>query len=381
MAVLLAKCLLSASLICLSLCYLIGVPAKFDFVGNTSKNLSRSSVAENISRNLSRSVNAQIYAPKSGTLTRLGNQLHFDYATCPKFSLMLNDSVKRVGLHDDCPQVFILGARKGGTTSLIKYLSAHPDFVGANINDSYHAGETGYFSRFYHWNWWRYKEKFVGDGHILGDSSVNNMVNCIVPARIYRSCGNNMKSMKFIVLLRNPVERFQSNYRFRVHTGFVAYNNTHMNMSRFVNREIKNFYHAITKQGLDKNSMQDHINKLLCLFMPSVNVIYEGLYLVHLHQWLCNVPAENILILNSEEFFHHTADILSEVIHFIGLSPLDNEMIASIVSHKYNSNPELKLEQPQHALTRTERQRIKKLYKPFNTKLLKLLQWPPTLWS
>lgn len=369
-AVLLAKYLISASLICLSLCYLLGVP------------ITVSSAAENTSIYFSqRIVDVQAYVPKNGSLARLGSQLHFDYATCPNSSLIRNNSVKLVARHDDCPQVFILGARKGGTTSLIKYLSAHPDFTGANINDSYHAGETGYFSRFYYRKWWKYKAQFVGEGYMLGDSSVNNFVNCRVPSRMYKFCGDSMKSMKFIMLLRDPVERFQSNYRFRVHSGFPAYIKDRINMSYFVNREMNNFHNAILKQGLDINTAQNHLNDMLCMFIPSMNAIYEGLYLVHLHQWLCNVPAENILILNSEEFFHHTADILSEVIHFIGLSPLSNKTIASIVSQKYNANPELKLEQSQHLLSQSERQRIKSLYQPFNLKLLDLFYWPHTLWS
>ena len=370
MAVLLTKFLFSTSLICLSLCYiLIGVPR--------GDPVTISPAAESTS-DLSRSTN---YVPKAGSLVRLGSQLHFDYATCPNSSLMVNNSIKRVAKHDDCPQVFIIGARKGGTTSLIKYLSAHPDFTGANINDSYHAGETGYFSRFYYRKWWRYKEQFVGNGSVLGDSSVNNLVNCRVPSRMYKFCGDNMKSMKFIVLLRDPVERFQSNYRFRVHTGFSAYIKNRMNMSYFVNREISKFNKAILRQGLDVDTAHNHLNDLLCLFVPSINTIYEGLYLIHLHHWLCNVPAENILILNSEEFFQHTADILSEVIRFIGLSPLSNDTIATIVSQKYNTNPGLKFEQLQHTLSRTERQRIKDLYQPFNLKLLDMLNWPHMLWS
>ena len=370
-AVLLAKYLFLTSLICLSLCYLIGVP------------VTRSYVAENTTIDLPRSISilTDVKINSSSRLMRLGSQLNFNYTTCPDYSLMRNHTVKRVPLHEDCPQVFILGARKGGTTSLIKYLSSHPDFTGANINDSYHAGETGYFSRFYYRNWQRYKAQFVGEGHTLGDSSVNNFVNCRVPARMYKFCGNNVKSMKFIVLLRDPVERFQSNYRFRVHAGFPAYTKGRMNMSQFVNREFNRFYDGLLRQGLDINTTQNDLNDLLCAFVPSLNTIYEGLYIAHLHHWICNVPADNILILNSEEFFHHTAEVLSEVIRFIGLSPLSNETIAAIVSHKYNDSPELKLEHPQHLLSQSERQRIRDLYHPFNVKLLDLLQWPHTLWT
>ena len=364
------------SLICLSVCYLIRVHWE-DIVALNSR-----SVAENTSIDASRTSNERGYVPEAGRLTRVGSQLHFDYATCPESSLMVNDSITRVAIHDDCPHVFIIGARKGGTTSLVKYLSFHPDFVGANINDSYHSGETGYFSRFYYKKWWRYKVQFVGNGSMLGDSSVNNLVNCHVPSRIFESCGDNIKSMKFIVLLRDPVERFQSNYRFRVHTGFSGYRiENQMNMSYFVEREISNFHNAMLKQGLDIQMAPNHFNDLLCLFTPSKNAVYEGLYLVHLRNWLCNVPAENILILDSEEFFRHTADILLEVIRFVGLSPLSSEKIASIVSQKYNANPELKLEQSKHSLTQAQCRRLKDIYQPFNLKLFDMLQWPQTVWS
>ena len=286
---------------------------------------------------------------KNNSLIRLGNQLNFDYATCPTSALMRNKSTKAIPLHDDCPKVFLVGTRKGGTTSLIKYLSAHPDFTGANINlkdsKAYHIGETDYFSVHYSYKWKTYKAQFVGDGHVLGDSSVSNFMDCRVPARIYKSCGESMKSMKFIMLLRDPVERFQSNYQMRVHYkryyNLGVHNPKQVNISFFVNKELKNFHNALLERRLDPNTAQDHLNNLLCMFEPARNAIYEGLYPVHVHHWLCNAPAENILIINSEEFFQYTADILSKVIHFIGLSPLSNKTIASIVSQKYNFSPKL----------------------------------------
>ena len=190
-----------------------------------------------------------------------------------------------------------------------------------------------------------------------------------------------MKSMKFIMLLRDPVERFQSNYQFRVHYKFFGSNYNYgrqLNMSIFVNKEIEIFHHALLKRRFNPNATYYHLNNLVCMFCPGESPIYEGLYLVHVHHWLCNVPAENILIINSEEFFQHPAGILSKVIHFIGLSPLSNKTIASVVSQEYNVSPKL---QSQHWLSQSEHQRIKDLYQPFNLKLLDMLHWPHTLWS
>ena len=369
------------SVVCLGLFYHMYNPLLVEFsVNGVAKNTSESI---NLLRNIDTRTRIEIFVPKckNDSLIRLGSQLNFDYATCPTSALMRNRT-KRVPLHDDCPKVFLVGTRKGGTTSLIKYLSAHPDFTGANMNlngsVAYHVGETDYFSLNYTDKWKTYKAQFVGDGRILGDSSVSNFMDCRVPARIYKSCGDSMKSMKFIMLLRDPVERFQSNYQFRVHYNFTGYNRSLANISYFVNREIKNFHNALLKRRLNPNTAQDHLNNLLCMYMPGSNAIYEGLYLVHVYHWLCNVPAENILIINSEEFFQYTADILSKVIHFIGLSPLSNKTIASIVSQKYNVSPKL---QSQHWLSQSERQRIKDLYQPFNLKILDMLHWPHTLWS
>ena len=355
-----------------------------DAVNGVTKNISESII---VLRNINiRRTHIGNCAPncKNNSLIRLGNQLNFDYTTCPTSALMMrNKSTKAIPLHDDCPKVFLVGTRKGGTTSLIKYLSAHPDFSGANINLkgslAYHVGETDYFSLYYSYTWKKYKAQFFGGGHVLGDSSVSNFMDCHVPARIYKSCGESMKSMKFIMLLRDPVERFQSNYQFRVHYKFNGYTkDSPVNISFFVNKEIKNFHNALLERRLDPNTAQDHLNNLLCMFKPGGNAIYEGLYPVHVHHWLCNVPAENILIINSEEFFQHPADILSKVIHFIGLSPLSNKTIASIVSQKYNVSPKL---ESKHWLSQSERQRIKDLYQPFNLKILDMLHWPHTLWS
>ena len=369
------------SVVCLSLFYYTvdsPITAGSDALNRATRNTSL-----NLLQNIDNRTRIEIFVPnyKNSSLIRLGIQLNFDYATCPTSALMRNRT-KRVPLHDDCPKVFLVGTRKGGTTSLIKYLSAHPDFAGANINlkdsKAYHVGETDYFSLHYSYKWKKYKAQFAGNDHVLGDSSVSNFVDCHVPAKIYKSCGDSMKSMKFIMLLRDPVERFQSNYQFRLHYNFTGYNRNLVNISFFVNKEIKKFHNALLKRKLDPNTAQDHLNNLLCMFKPGKNAIYEGLYPVHVHQWLCNVPAENILIINSEEFFQYTGDILSKVIHFIGLSPLSNKTIATIVSQKYNVSPKL---QSKHWLSQSEHQRIKDLYQPFNLKILDMLHWPHTLWS
>ena len=44
--------------------------------------------------------------------------------------------------HQDCLTLFIVGARKGGTTSLYSYVAKHPDFDGILLNRGPMSGET-----------------------------------------------------------------------------------------------------------------------------------------------------------------------------------------------------------------------------------------------
>ena len=103
------------------------------------------------------------------------------------------------------PNFFIPGAAKCGSSALNFYLSQHPQFAMARPKEppffsaQYEQGlrfyETTYFS---HWK----GERFVGD------AAHRNLYLPYVPNRILHS----IPHAKFIVLLRNPVERAYSHY-------------------------------------------------------------------------------------------------------------------------------------------------------------------------
>ena len=64
------------------------------------------------------------------TMAKLGTDQEFDITSqCPKGSYMRNRNRYSLPQHTDCPTLFIVGARKGGTTSLYQYVSKHPNFM------------------------------------------------------------------------------------------------------------------------------------------------------------------------------------------------------------------------------------------------------------
>ena len=272
-----------------------------------------------------------------------------------------------------CPTLFVLGARKGGTTSLIQYVSKHEQFEAAQLNGT-KVGEIFFFSNKLwepsqkQWDW--YKSNFP-QNVMSGESSVTYLVHCQVPQRIFKSCG---KHAKIVMLLRNPVDRFVSNFLMRVNVKDKFYGSKYReetSISSIVEEELKSYQNKIS--NISSPNVQQGWQDIRCQFLPTESMIFEGMYYVHLLNWMCNFPAKNIMIINSEEFFSNTSVILSQVIQFLGLHPLEQEKLKEIASVTYNQGSH---HIPRHRkLSERDRQKLNKVFEPFNTALFQLLNW------
>ena len=305
-------------------------------------------------------------------LVRLGSDLKsFDVNQCPSDSLMRDRHQDFTPMHLDCPTLFLVGARKGGTSSLYHYLSKHPDFEGTRMDGGPKVGETYYFSAFYNQKPWEsYLSLFPPDGVMTGEASVGYLVKGETPKRLYKSCG---KQAKVVMLLRDPIERLKSNFmmRARLQTARVT-NET--SISTIVRVHLDAFFQEVFKRTMKVKDLPAEWPKLVGLFEPSVNLVYEGLYYVHVMNWLCNFPAENILIINSEEFFRNSTKILDIVFQFLGLRTLDSTTYEWITSAVYNKGRYKHIPEYQ-TLSYSKKKSLLGVYKPFNRALLEFLQW------
>ena len=310
---------------------------------------------------------------RTETLTRLGSDLDFDVTSnCPANSLRMANHANFTPLHLDCPTLFLVGARKGGTSSLYQYLSKHPDFEGTRLDQGPKVGETFYFSSHYKTlSWNRYLRLFPSDEITVmtGDASVGNLVHCEVPKRLFESCG---KQAKVVMLLRNPIDRFVSNFRMRARLNVMRIQNT-TSISTVLKLQLDTFFHEALGRHVDVTNLAKEWSKLRCLFDPAMNMVFEGVYYVHLLNWLCNFPPENTLIINSEEFYRKPSVILDQVFQFLGLKRLSSETYDWITAVIYNKG---KKDVPiQQRLTEMDRKKLLGAYKQFNTALLELLDW------
>ncbi len=141
--------------------------------------------------------------------------------------MIVNFSGQKIPL----PDFFLVGAAKSGTTSLINYLSRHPDiFVPkvkepqffAVLNSNYNNSKPQPF--FCVENLWEYSSLFerAGRDQIIGEAStwysvpvaVDNTISNFLG--IYKELAGNLK---FIFIIRNPLERLLSSYNMYLKMG------------------------------------------------------------------------------------------------------------------------------------------------------------------
>src|SRR5687768_13237463 len=97
------------------------------------------------------------------------------------------------------PDFLIIGAQRGGTTSLYRYLTEHPEI------DPAVRKEIHFFSRHHEQglDWYRAHFPRRDESSLVGEASPNYLVHPDVPARVAAA----LPRVKLIALLRNPVDR------------------------------------------------------------------------------------------------------------------------------------------------------------------------------
>ena len=105
------------------------------------------------------------------------------------------------------PNFMCLGAAKSGTTTLYDILGQHPDIYTSSFKEPHFFYIPENFSNGLHWYEKTYFKK--ADKKIIADFTPSYFFDENAPKRIFESLGGNMK---FLVIIRNPVDRAYSHY-------------------------------------------------------------------------------------------------------------------------------------------------------------------------
>ena len=190
------------------------------------------------------------------------------------------------------PQFLIIGAQKGGTSSLFYYLKSHPQIKRA-IKKEIH-----YFNIFFDkgQKWYLAHFPSKSSSYMTGEASPDYIFHPNTPERV-KSLN---PKMKIIVLLRNPIERAYSAYQM----------NKRLNIDPRSSFEDAVYFELNHK---DIDSTQYTYDRHNFFYLK------RGKYAEQLSHWSKYFPKDQLLIINSHQLFNETIDTVSQVQHFLNI--------------------------------------------------------------
>lgn len=213
------------------------------------------------------------------------------------------------------PNFIVAGVQKGGTTSLYRYLAAHPNVLRS------HRKELGYFGDQFHRGESWYRQQFPtllersrmalrAKGWVqTGEATPYYLFHPLAAQRIKAYCPD----AKIVVMLRDPVERAYSHYRHHIKLG----------------EETLSFEEAIAAEderlagqceAIEKDQGHDETAYRLYSYKT------RGLYAQQLKRFFDCFDRESLLIMSSESFFADPGAAFRSTQDFLGLPVLDHDV-------------------------------------------------------
>jgi hypothetical protein len=211
------------------------------------------------------------------------------------------------------PDYIIVGTKRGGTTSLYRYLLQHPAVLptfpsfqtlkGVRFFDEHFGkGFSWYRSHFPSASYRDMYERARQQRPIVGEASPGYLFHPLAAARVASS----MPRAKIIALLRNPVDRAYSHYLDEVKLGVEP-----LSFEQAIDHEPVRLAGELERAITSPPYYSDALERY--------SYLTRGLYLPQLAAWMQAFPAEQLLILRSEDLANEPRRIHLEVLEFLGL--------------------------------------------------------------
>ena len=250
------------------------------------------------------------------------------------------------------PDFIIIGTQKGGTTSLYRYLIEHPCIAPIYIKEP-HFFDI-YFYKGLHW----YRSHFPTavekyyvrhiQKHdlITGEASPYYLFHPQAARRVAKT----LPKARFIVLLRNPVDRAYSQYQHQTRQEGV---------------EPLTFEEALACEekrlaGEEEKLLKDE--KYFSFNHRHYSYLARSKYIEQLPTWMSIFPGEQFLILRSEDLYTDPKAIVKQTLEFLDLP-------TSGLSTEYKPFNDARYAQ----MAPATRERLVEYFKPYNARLYEFL--------
>lgn len=223
------------------------------------------------------------------------------------------------------PDVLIIGAQRSGTSSLYKYLGAHPD-----ISPSLRK-ETEYFSRYHDRGemWYRAHFPMGVRGRIRRVTRRPPLVSFeatpdyLLDPRAARRAAELVPQAKLIALLREPGARAISQHKHMVRLGYET-----LELEAALEAEE-------TRIGTARERIASDESYVSAAFLR-YSYFERGRYADHLRRWFDEFAPDRILIVRSEDLFADPKPTFASILEFIDVAPWEPPEFAN---HSYTTSP------------------------------------------
>ncbi|MGI8907524.1 MAG: sulfotransferase domain-containing protein [Candidatus Sumerlaeaceae bacterium] len=243
------------------------------------------------------------------------------------------------------PDFLILGAQKAGTTTIYDNLVKHPLVLPADIKEV-HFFDNAWAHRV---NWYRAHfptrtAMSAHEGSITGEGSPYYLFHPLVPARVKQV----VPGAKFIMVLRNPVDRAYSHYQHEARKGREP-----LTFPDAIAQEAKRIAGEVDRLAADPNYRSTALQHF--------SYIERGKYAEQLRRWFNVFPREQFLILTSDELNRQFQDTMQKLYAFLGLPDhaIETPKRSNVGSYS-KMEPET-------------REQLLELFRPHNAELEKLI--------
>jgi hypothetical protein len=232
-------------------------------------------------------------------------------ASVRKTGKQVSKSVKanlrvRSGSLRELPTFVIIGSQRSGTTSLYSWLSSHPAIAPATQKEMHYFDGKNYERGM---EWYRAQFPLRRPGRITGESTPHMLYN---PLSAERAAKDLPDTTRFIVLLRNPVERAISHYWLSRRSKAES-----EELGVAIGLEYERLAPEEAAFQAGKYSYAHH----------KFSYASRGHYAGQLRRWYQHVDPKRILVLQSESLFNDPTKV-NTVTDWLGLAPMTDPMPA-----------------------------------------------------
>lgn len=214
--------------------------------------------------------------------------------------------------------ILIIGAGRSGTTTIFDYFKNHSQICSSKIKEVHFFSIDELFQR------------GVKYYHNLFEPKTNSKIFASADTYLFIANKNIIQrifeynpKMKFIVMLRNPVERAFSGYQYAINNGYL-------------NKKVSFLESIFKEKNLLEQNLPISTQNNLCN-------AFQSKYYFHLKRWMSIFPQENFLILKTTELKNSPEKILSKISNFLKID--DFTASEFIISNSSKTVKSKKIEQ------------------------------------